>query len=399
MRVLQVLPGLSSWFGGPSVALPDLARALSRRGVETCLFTTNADPGGRLDVPLGRPIDQAGATVVYFNVWPLGRYLFSMPLARALHRCLPQYDVAHIHWLYPFSSLATAVLAHQSGVPYVLQFNGSLDPHLMRKNTAVKKTYMALAGQYIVDHASALIFTSEAERRHAVLDGVTIPSFVVPIGLHWADYATLPARGRFRKTIPEIRDRRIILFLGRISRQKGLDLLVTAFGTILTKHPDAHLVIAGPDGEDYGPQVRRWVADAGLQRHVTFAGRVPDELKQAAYVDSDVFVLPSYAENFGATVTEALACRRPVVISNRVNICDEMAQAEAGLVVACSPDAVADGVCRVLDDPALAERLSGNGYDLVQRMFTWDAALDVLLPLYETVAGLPTDRRDGRRPS
>ena len=399
MKVLHVLPGSSPAFGGPSVALPGLAQALTRRGVEACLFTTNADPGGRLDVPLGRPIDQAGATVVYFNVWPPGRYLVSIPLARALHRSLRQYDVAHIHWLYPFSSLATAVLARRMRVPYVLQFNGSLDPHLMKKNAAVKKAYMALAGRYIVDHASALIFTSEAERRHAVLGGVTVPSFVVPIGLHWADYATLPARGRFRKTFPEIKDRRIILFLGRISRQKGLDLLVAAFGTILAKHADAHLVIAGPDGEGYGRQVRQWVVDAGLERRVTFAGRVPNELKRAAYVDSDVFVLPSYAENFGATVTEALACRRPVVISDRVNICDEIARAEAGLVVACSPDAVADGVGRVLDDPALAERLSGNGYDLVQQMFTWDAALEVLLPIYETVAGWPTDRRNGGRPS
>jgi len=184
----------------------------------------------------------------------------------------------------------------------------------------------------------------------------------------------------------------LVLFLGRMSRQKGLDLLVPAFEQVVAAHPDAQLVIAGPDGEGYGDFVRQWVRERQLERRVTFAGRVSDDLKLAAYVDCDVYVLPSYAENFGATVAEALACQRPIVITDRVNLCEEIAAAEAGVVVGCSVDAVAAGLNRLLGDRALAERLACNGRRLVERKFTWDAALDALVPLYRSVASLPAAR-------
>jgi glycosyltransferase involved in cell wall biosynthesis len=387
MKVLQVVPGISPNFGGPSVALTGLTRLLAQRGIETMLVTTNVDPRGRLDVPLGVPVSQLGANVLYFNAWPRGRYAFSFPLACALRQIIHDYNVVHIHWLYNFSSLIAAIAAQKAGIPYVLQPNGSLDPHLMKRNNLLKKIYLAMFGNYIVKNASVIIFTSEIERKQASLDGFRVPARVVPVGLDWAEYANLPPRGEFKKQYPEIGNKQMVLFLGRMSRQKGLDLLIPAFRIVAARHPAVHLVVAGPDGEGYGTQVKQWVAEANLKNRVTFAGPLSEQLKLAAYVDSDVFVLPSYAENFGATVTEALACKRPVVISNRVNICDEIASAEAGIVVECSADSVADGIGRVLGDPDLAERLGENGYEMVRQKFTWDAALDMLIPIYRELAG------------
>lgn len=387
MKVLQVVPGMSPNFGGPSTALTDLTRMLCERGIETTLLTTNADQFGRLDVPLGVPVDQRGARIIYFNIWPLGRYAFSPALAQTLFRIAYQYDVVHIYWLYNFSSLAAALAASWARVPYVLNPAGSLDPYLMQKNRAIKDIYITLLGNYIIRNASAIIFTSEGERRLASFRETHIPTHIVPVGLDWHNYANLPPRGLFRRQFSEIGDKPLILFLSRVSRQKGLDLLIQAVRKIAPKYPNAHLVIAGPDGEGYGVQVKQWVAEAGLESRVTFVGYIPDHLKLAAYVDCDVFVLPSYAENFGAVVTEALACKRPVVISNRVNICDEIASAEAGIVVECSADSVADGIGRVLGDPGLAERLGENGYEMVRQKFTWDAALDMLIPIYRGLAG------------
>ena len=382
MKILQVVPGISPRFGGPSVALTDLTRLLTQQGIETTLITTNADPKGRVDVPLGVPVEQRGAKVIYYNVWPRGRYAFSLSFAQALSQTISNYDVVHIHWLYNFSPLITAFLARRAGVPYVLQLNGSLDPNLLKKNNIIKKVYLFLFGNYIIKNASAIIFTTEAERRLAALDSFQRPSHVVPVGLDWLEYKNLPPFGQFRKTWPNLGDKRIVLFLGRMSHQKGLDLLIPAFRKVADRHPKAHLVLVGPDGEGYGARVRQWVAEANLDSRVTFTGRVPDKLKLAAYVDSDVYVLSSHAENFGATVTEALACQKPVVITNRVNICDEVAAAEAGIVVDCSVDSVADGINRVLDDYQLAKRLAENGWELVKQKFTWEAAFKQLIPIY-----------------
>jgi len=386
MKVLQLVPGISTSFGGPSVALIDLTRLLSQHGIDAMLVTTNIDPRGRLKVPLGVPVNQQGAKVTFYDISMQGRYAFSLQLTRALFQTIRQYDVLHIHWLYNYSPLIGAIAAGKAGVPYVWQPNGSLDPHLMKKNSWVKKLYLKILGNYVIRNASAIIFTSEMERRQACIDGIGVPTHIVPVGLDWAEYANLPPRGEFRKQFAEIGSRQMVLFLGRMSPQKGLDLLVQAFRNVVSSYPNVHLVIAGPDGEGYGVWVRRWIAEANLEGHVTLAGRIRDHLKLAAYVDSDVFVLPSYAENFGATVTEALACKRPVVITDRVNISDEIARAEAGIVVSCTAASVASGILKVLNDPPLAKTLAENGRELVIQKFTWDAVLGKLIPIYKELA-------------
>jgi glycosyltransferase involved in cell wall biosynthesis len=387
MKVLQVVPGMSPKYGGPSVALTNMTRLLSKHDIETTLITTNVDPAGRLNVPLGMPIEQCGARMLYYNVWPLGRYAFSPSLAKALFQTAHLYDIIHIHWLYNFSSLLAAIAARKSQVPYVFQPNGSLDPNLMRRNRAVKRSYIALFGNYILRHADAIIFTSEAERRLAGLNGMPALSYVVPVGLDWAEYTNLPPLGEFRKQFPEIGNRQVVLFLGRISRQKGLDILISAFRKVVLEQPTAHLIIAGPDGEGYSREVKKLVAEFDLKSCVTFVGPLQGRSKLAAYVDSDVFVLPSYGENFGATVAEALACKCPVVISDRVNICDEITSAEAGIVTECSVDSTADGISRILGDQNLARRLGENGYELVKQNFTWDVAMKKLIPIYREISG------------
>lgn len=395
MRVLQVVPGMSPQFGGPSVHLVDLARALTSRGVDVTIFTTNADPIGRLDVPLAVPVDERGARLIYFNVWPRGRYAFSIGLADRLRRAVVTYDVVHAHWLYSFPPLAAAFFARQEGVPFVLQPNGSLHPHLMRKNLLVKRVYLATLGKFVMRNASALVFTSEEERREAVRFAAGADAFVVPVGLDWHEYGELPALGQFKASMPELADKQLILFLGRLSRQKGLDLLLPAFRSVAAAHPAAHLVIAGPDGEGYGARLRDWVRTNSLSERVTFVGPLYGKRKLAAYVDCDVFVLPSYGENFGGVVTEALACRRPVVISDRVNIHPDIARADAGIVVQCAPESVADGIDTLLRDHGLARRLGENGRRLVRERFTWDAAVDSLLEVYEDVTSAGRTPEEG----
>lgn len=385
MKIAHIVPGISPNFGGPSVALIGLAHAQRELGVDAEIITTNADPAGRTDVPLGRPVEQQGARVTYYNVWPRGRYAFSPQLARALAQSVREYDLLHVHWLYNFSPLLASLLAARAAVPYVLQPNGSLHPGLMQKNALVKRAYLATLGRFVIRNASGIIFTSEAERDHAGVDCGRVPAHVVPVGLRWQEYAAPPPPGEFRAQYPHLADKRIVLFLGRVGRQKGLDLLVPAFQDVARCYPDAHLVIAGPDGEGYRAQVEAWVAEAGLESRVTFTGRLEGRTKLAAYVDCNVFVLSSHGENFGAAVTEAMACGKPVVVSDRVDIAEEIVRGGAGVMVSCTPESVAAGLSRLLDDPALAAGLGERGRALIQRKFTWEAAVPRLIGIYESV--------------
>ena len=104
-----------------------------------------------------------------------------------------------------------------------------------------------------------------------------------------------------------------------------------------------------------------------------------------AYVDADVFALPSYTENFGMTVAEAMACALPVVISDQVNIHAEVAQAGAGLVTRCDVGEVADALLELLRDGERRRYMGEAGRRLVQERYTWPAIVEALTLEYEAI--------------
>jgi glycosyltransferase involved in cell wall biosynthesis len=118
-------------------------------------------------------------------------------------------------------------------------------------------------------------------------------------------------------------------------------------------------------------------------------------MKLAAFVDAELFVLPSYAENFGAVTTEALACGLPVVLSNQVNIHGEMEAAGVATVVECSVDSVASGIMSALTDTALRARIATLGPALVQAQYTWDAIVPTLVSKYTEAISGQTGQRHG----
>ena len=380
MRVLQVVPGISPQFGSPT-NMPAFVRCLTNHGVDATLLTTNAEPGGRLDVPLHQPVVRDGVTHVFHNVWTIGgRYGFAPSMVKTLRRTVAHYDLVHIHWLYDFSSIAAARAAMAAGVPFVVQPRGSLDPYLRKKNWLVKRLYLATVGRPLLTRAAAVVFTAEQERRLASY-GPRRPEWIVPVGLDGASFAHLPPRGTFRAAFPAI-DGPFLFFLGRLSPQKGLDLLLGAFERLLRTRADLWLVLAGPNYRGYESHVRHVAREYRVEHRVLFPGLLTHGAKLAAFVDAELFVLSSYAENFGIVITEALACGLPVVISDQVNIHRELAAANVATVVECSVGSVAAGIELALADTGLRRRIATLGPALVHAHYTWDAIVPTLVRKY-----------------
>ena len=149
--------------------------------------------------------------------------------------------------------------------------------------------------------------------------------------------------------------------------------------------PNAQLVIAGPENDDYGQKVRSWVRERGLESAVHFVGSLQGDDVVQAYVDADVFALPSYTENFGMTVAEAMACALPVVISDQVNIHAEVSTAGAGLVTRCDADDTTQALVTLLQDPERRRTMGKAGRRLVQAHYTWPAIVDALTREYQAV--------------
>ena len=361
-----------------------MARAVAALGHEVSIYTTDREMDAEeRRSPTARKV--GGVDVHVYKQHAPAIVAASIPLARALDAAVPQADVVHLHSLYLFHTWYTARLCRRHGVPYLLRPHGTLDPFLWRRHRGRKAVLEALFQNRVLREAAAVHYTAEEEMRLAAPYAQGAPGVVVPNGLDLGEYALLPERGAFRAQHPEIGDRRIVLFLSRLNFKKGLDLLIPAFARASRRHEDLHLVIAGPDDGQLAA-AQGWVAEHGIGGRATFVGMLDHAGKLACFRDAAMFVLPSYSENFGIAIVEAMACGLPVAISDRVNIWREIEAAGAGLVARPTFDDVARQIERLAMDPAAAAAMGERGQRLVAEKFAWSKIARELESVYRTLA-------------
>ena len=318
---------------------------------------------------LGKANERDGVTIRYHPLCRPRFWAYSPELARCLRETIPSVDVVHLHSLYLFPTWATARECARSGVPYVLHPHGALDSWHWQKKRYKKKIVEVWFQDSVTRCAAAVQLATEKEKREALPHLFGTRAVVLPIGLDVGEYA-LPPPGHFRAAHPQIEDRPIVLFLGRLDAKKGLDILVEAFSEALRFESQAHLIIAGPD---YGmrKQVEAWVEERGLRERTTLVGMITGADKLALLADSDLFVLPSQTESFGISVIEAMACGLPVVISDQVGVSPEIAEVDAGWVTPAASAPVRDAVAEALRDTAGARAKGARGRELVMERFSW----------------------------
>jgi glycosyltransferase involved in cell wall biosynthesis len=383
MKILHVISSLAPRYGGPPKACWEMARAVARLGHEVSIYTTNQDGPGELAVPLDQPVWREGVEIRYFPIQPPRFWATSLPLALALRRKIPASDLVHVHSLYFFHSLVVGHYCRQNGIPYLVRPHGTLDPFIYRHHRWRKRLVELLFENRNIRRAAALHFTTAEEQELAAPYTFDTPGLVVPLGISADEFAVMPKPGSFRRRHPEIGDQRIILFFGRVNFKKGLDILAKAFGAVARRRQDVHLVIAGPDNEGWGARVRAWLSEEGVLDRATFTGMLLGPDKLAVLRDASMFVLPSYTENFGLAVVEAMAAGLPIVISDKVNIWREVETAGAGKVIPCEAGKFTEAILDLLDKPAMARQMGQKGQALVRDEFSWP---DIAVRLQEAYA-------------
>jgi glycosyltransferase involved in cell wall biosynthesis len=355
-----------------------------RKGCQAAICTTDGDGRGVLDVPLARPVRVGGVEVRYFPVrWPQ-YYRYSPQLADALRSSIPTCDLVHIHSLYSYTTQAAAWYCRRFAVPYLLRTHGSLDPYLRRRHRLRKWCYEKLFEARNLNRAAAVHFTTDEELRLCAGPNLKAPAVVVPLGIDPSNYLN-GSCDAFLARWPELRGRRIVIFLGRINFKKGLDLLADAFARVAARVDGAHLVVAGPDDDGYGRAFAARLGRRSVLGRTTFTGMLDDTMKLAALRAASVFVLPSHTENFGLAVVEAMASGTPVIVSDRVNIWREIEAQRAGFVVPCDANRVADAIECMLADPVGAHAMAARARRLVAARFTWDAVATQMLAVYRQI--------------
>jgi len=366
-----------------------LARGLTRAGADVHVVTTDDDGPGRVDVPLDRPVEEERATHWYFRR-QTRFYTFSWPLTRWLADRVASFDLVHIHALFSYTAIPASVLARRRGVPYVVRPLGTLNRFGMeRRHPTLKRLSYRLIEQNILRGAAFVHYTSEAERREAALLGAPGRSIVIPHGIDLNDFGVLPPAGWLRGRAPHLAGRTTILFLSRIDRKKGLDLLLPAFARLRVERPNVALVVAGDGEPELVSKLRAEAARLGVDRDLYWAGFLSGEEKCAALADADLFVLPSYSENFSLSAVEAMASRLPVVLSDEVAIHQEVADADAGLVTPCQVQPLAAAIRSLVDDPPRRRRLGEAGRTLARERFSAQAMASAVLRMYGAILNLP----------
>jgi glycosyltransferase involved in cell wall biosynthesis len=275
-----------------------------------------------------------------------GPWAYSEALLPWLLQHISSYDIVIVHGLWQYHGYAVRKAISQlrkrnQVLPkvYVMP-HGMLDPYFQkaggRKLKALRNiVYWKLIESKLINQADGVLFTCETEMELAkepFKPYLPKKELNIGYGIQAPPQYEAEMSVAFASLCPELKDQPYLLFLSRIHEKKGVDLLVKAYLQLQNEGIDLpHLVIAGPGLEtDYGKQMLEL---ANQSKTIYFPGMLSGHAKWGAFYGCEAFVLPSHQENFGIAVVEALACAKPVLISNQVNIWREIHHAQAGLVV------------------------------------------------------------------
>ena len=379
MKVLHVIPSISIEDGGPSVALVSLAKALSDSDISTTIITTTgeADAGNDCRFATGT------AKVIYFrrNFLP---YKVAWKMLPWLLENIRRFDIVHVHAVFSFASVTTALIARWKGVPYIIRPLGVLNRWgIKNRRPIAKRISYKLIESNILRKAAFIHFTSaqEAEQAYELDERLrVVPAVTLPLPIE------IPQRSGnndgFLKRFPQLKNVDWILYLSRFDRQKGIELLLKAFATLCAQDPECLLVLAGGGESSYVESLQKQATDLGIQHRVIWPGYLTGVEKSEAFAGASVFVLPSYSESFGIAAAEALASGCACVLSDGIPFAADVAAEGGALLIQCEVDSLTSAIATLLGDAAKREQIAWHGRRYAQEHFSPSAVAAAIKSKY-----------------
>lgn len=386
MNILQVTLGFypAQGWGGPVKVVHQNGRELVRRGHHVTVYCTNLINKREKLQPGTFEREMDGMRIVYLNAlnfkwWPgtLGP-IWLPDLPAYLKRELTRFDVVHINGYRSPMILPIAQAARRAGIPIITQPHGALP--VIVNSQGLKRLYDRVFGQVELDGISALLALQDSERQQALAHGIPNERIVIlPNGIDPTEREHVPPPGTMRRRWNLPPDAPVILFLGRINKKKGPDMLVEAFAQ--SKIPNAHLVIAGPD-DGMLSEVLALVEKHNLTARVRLPGLLtgPDVL--AAFQDADLFVLPCRADTFPVVIMESCLMGTPMLITDRCEIAP-LVENRIGDVVPFDTPIFAEAMDALLTDREKYAAYRANCAQALADTFSIQAVADQLEKIYQ----------------
>ncbi|MEL6495731.1 MAG: glycosyltransferase [Cyanobacteria bacterium J06623_7] len=384
MKVLHVIPSLSPALGGPTQVALQTVKALRTQGIEAEIVTTNHNRATLADLSSTTPVEYEDVPVWFLPVTStLKEYFFSTRLTKWLWKHTANYDLLDNHYLFSYAPTCAAAIARRQKIPYTVRTQGQLTPWALKQSRWKKRLYTLAIEYHNLHQAAAIHCTTQQEAIDLRNFGIITPAITLPLGIE----LTTPIPDATRKLREQFEipcDRQIILFLSRLHPKKRPDMLIKAFQQLADSNPLYHLVMAGSGDSAYEQYLQQLAEKYDLGDRITFTGFVTGYSKNLLLQGADIFVLPSYSENFGIAVAEAMASGLPVIITSGVQISNDIAAANAGIVVNSQPELV-NAIRQLLESTTIRSRLAKNAVKLTQDKYSWDIIARQLIEHYRQV--------------
>lgn len=333
-------------------------------------------------------VDVDGISVDYFknvsNKFKLATML-DTPLSAPfrIRKTISDFEIIHIHEHRQSLAIITAYLARKNNIPYIVQAHGSVLPFFQKEG--LKNIFDKVFGLSILHNASKVFALTNVEKEQYLKMGVDEDKIeIVPVGINLEEYSNLPNKGLFRKKFNISEDTKVILFVGRIHKIKGLDLLINSFNNLLNScDGEIKLVIVGPD-DGFLDELNDLITNLNLCDDVIVTGPLYNDEKQEALVDCDLFAMPSKYESFSISCLEAMACSKPIVLTKNTHIWDWVDD-NVGIACADDVDSFKDALSTVLFDDELSSKFSKNGFNLVNKQYNWDVINQQIMDIYQSI--------------
>ena len=362
---MNIVPNISNESSGPTYAVVNLCRSLVKCGVETTLVT--------LDPPTDstKPATHQSFPIDGFP----GRLGRSPQMRDWLTRCAKEgrVDIIHNHSLWMMPNVYSCNAVKGTNVPLIVTPHGTMSERAMKDGSKVKKVFWPLIQRPALNQVTCFHATAMSEYEDIRRLGFKQPVAVIPNGI---DVPTLSASRRG--------DMRTLLYLGRIHAIKGLDNLLPAWAAVQHQFPAWQLRIVGPDNKGYLNEMIQLAHQLKLER-IEFSGPLTGDKKADAYSGADLFILPSYSENFGMTVAEALASGTPAIVS-RGAPWSGLSANKAGWWAEVGIDPLVVCLRSALSEPRSSLDAMGlNGRRWMKRDFSWHSIADRMKSTYAWV--------------
>jgi glycosyltransferase involved in cell wall biosynthesis len=382
MKVLHILPSVDPKGGGPMEGVKQYGSRSKELG-HTVEVLTLDEPGKAYVANFGLKVYALGPSITSYRYTP--------KLEQWLTQHARDYDAVIINGLWQYHGFGSWRVLSRMKVPYFVFTHGMLDPwfkHTYPLKHLKKWLYWPWAEYRLLRDAKAVLFTCEEERILARKSFwlYKVRETVVNYGTGKPPNNNIgELKAIFFALYPQLKNKRLFLFLSRIHEKKGCDLLIAAFAKVAMKDERLHLVMAGPCETDLIDTLKMQANQLGISHRITWPGMLQGDMKWGAFYASEAFVLSSHQENFGIAVAEALGCGLPVLISDKINIWREIEADGAGIVNSDTLEGTLKTLQKWLDlDDASRNKMAQQAKATFEKRFTVEAMTISLINIIES---------------